>query len=99
MEDHNEYFMFLKWLNSSDIFKNSFYYQILCKKIFDNDTLTKFVKLEDPHVNVTVFAPTISSCKSLTCTFDLKLRPAESTKIINMIKSINSLILHYQTKC
>ena len=91
MEDHNEYFMFLKWLNSSDIFKNSFYYQILCKKIFDNDTLTKFVKLEDPHVNVTVFAPTNSSCKSLTCTFDLKLRPAESTKIINMIKSINSL--------
>lgn len=91
MEDHNEYFMFLKWLNSSDIFKNSFYYQILCKKIFDNDTLTKFVKLEDPHVNVTVFAPTNSSCKSLKCVFDLKLRPADSTKIINTIKSINSL--------
>ena len=53
--------------------------------------MTKFVKLKDPHINVTVFAPTNSSCKSLTCTFDLKLRPAESTKIINMKKSIDSL--------
>lgn len=87
MEDHNEYFMFLKWLNSSITFKDLFY-KILCKKIFDNDTLTKFTKLKDPHVSV--FAPTISRYKSL-CVYDLKLKPAESTEFINMIKSINSL--------
>lgn len=88
MEDHNEYFMFLKWLNSSITFKDLFY-KILCKKIFDNDTLVKFTKLKDPHVSV--FAPTISSYKSLRCVFDLKLRSADSTKIINMVKSIDSL--------
>ena len=87
MEDHNEYFMFLKWLNSSITFKDLFY-KILCKKIFDNDTLTKFAKLKDPHVSV--FAPTISRYKSL-CVYDLKLKPVESTEFINMIKSINSL--------
>ena len=87
MEDHNEYFMFLKWLNSSITFKDLFY-KILCKKIFDNDTLTKFTKLKDPHVSV--FAPTISRYKSL-CVYDLKLKPVESTEFINMIKSINSL--------
>ena len=87
MEDHNEYFMFLKWLNSSITFKDLFY-KILCKKIFDNDTLTKFTKLKDPHV--AVFAPTISRYKSL-CVYDLKLKPVESTEFINMIKSINSL--------
>lgn len=87
MEDHNEYFMFLKWLNSSITFKDLFY-KILCKKIFDNDTLTKFAKLKDPHVSV--FAPTISRYKSL-CVYDLKLKPVESEKFINMIKSINSL--------
>ena len=87
MEDHNEYFMFLKWLNSSITFKDLFY-KILCKKIFDNDTLTKFTKLKDPHVSV--FAQTISSYKSL-CVYDLKLKPVESTEFINMIKSINSL--------
>ena len=87
MEDHNEYFMFLKWLNSSITFKDLFY-KILCKKIFDNDTLTKFTKLKDPHISV--FAPTISRYKSL-CVYDLKLKPVESTEFINMIKSINSL--------
>ena len=87
MEDHNEYFMFLKWLNSSITFKDLFY-KILCKKIFDNDTLTKFTKLKDPHVSV--FAPTISRYKSL-CVYDLKLKPVESTEFINMIKFINSL--------
>lgn len=87
MEDHNEYFMFLKWLNSSITFKDLFY-KILCKKIFDNDTLVKFTKLKDPHVSV--FAPTISRYKRL-CVYDLKLKPAESTEFINMIKSINSL--------
>lgn len=87
MEDHNEYFMFLKWLNSNITFKDLFY-KILCKKIFDNDTMTKFTKLKDPHVSV--FAPTISRYKSL-CVYDLKLKPAESTEFINMIKSINSL--------
>ena len=88
MEDHNEYFMFLKWLNSSITFKDLFY-KILCKKIFDNDTLVKFTKLKDPHVSV--FALTISSYKSLRRVFDLKPRSADSTKIINMIKSIDSL--------
>lgn len=88
MEDHNEYFMFLKWLNSSITFKDLFY-KILCKKIFDNDTLVKFTKLKDPHVSV--FAPTISSYKSLRYVFDLKLRSADSTKIINTVKSIDSL--------
>ena len=83
MEDHNEYFMFLKWLNSSITFKDLFH-KILCKKIFDNDTLVKFTKLKDPHVSV--FAPTISSYKSLRYVFDLKLRSADSTKIINMVK-------------
>lgn len=87
MEDHNEYFMFLKWLNSNITFKDLFY-KILCKKIFDNDTMTKFTKLKDPHVSV--FAPTISRYKRL-CVYDLKLKPAESTEFINMIKSINSL--------
>ena len=42
MEDHNEYFMFLKWLNSSITFKDLFY-KILCKKIFDNDTLSSLL--------------------------------------------------------
>ena len=88
MEDHNEYFMFLKWLNSSITFKDLFY-KILCKKIFDNDTLVKFTKLKDPHVSV--FAKTISSYKSLRYVFDLKPRSADSTKIINMVKSIDSL--------
>ena len=87
MEDHNEYFMFLKWLNSNITFKDLFY-KILCKKIFDNDTSTKFTKLKDPHVSV--FAPTISRYNGL-CVHDLKLKPVESEKFINTIKSINSL--------